>query len=685
MGRLTLGLAHELGLMAAMSTALLMVLLGGEFPPLFWIAALAPVLSMALSRRGIVVPGVSGTLLGIGAIGAAVVQVLRGGVDAAVFAGGTAILGLTVARLITRRTLAHDQQALLLSLVLVFAGSVLNVGVSYFVGFVAYAICAVWAMSTRQLLAGAEQAGMSVRQTRARDDVITPLFFAASAAVSLAVLAASLVIFVSFPRVGFGELGFLGRKDSQLPGTVGFGSDPRGLSTSTAVVARLRGVPEERFDQGLYLRGVVYDVVTYDAFSQSTPVTERAPITDSRPGLRQLAQSTPDLGYEIMQWPVAGSILFTLGRTRSALALSGGSANPNRGAGIAGVDRHDQLRSSSPLASPMRVQLFGSIPTASMTTTVAREPPTLSDRDRARYLALPPPDPRVEVARAEMLKGTDDDADTPARVAAVRAHLLGTFAYSLDGAVTGRERPLLAFLLEEKAGHCELFAGAFALLLRSMDIPARVVGGFQGGVWTEDDAVVFQARHAHAWVEWWLDDVGWVVDDATPAATAPRERLGGLDGLVERLRVFWDDRVVDYSLGDQQDAMRKVSKALRGKHLGTFLRVAVVAAVLGVVLVIALRRLRRRRRQVRQGDVLAEAIVSAWERLSEQRAPLTLTVGELVAQHPHPALVEAARDYERTRYGAVTLGADVVDGHLRALKRLRGPRDRVVEGAEKGP
>ena len=66
--RLTLGLAHELGLMAATTMAFLIILLGGEMPPWMWLTAFAPVLSMALSRREVRVPPIAGTVLGLGAI-----------------------------------------------------------------------------------------------------------------------------------------------------------------------------------------------------------------------------------------------------------------------------------------------------------------------------------------------------------------------------------------------------------------------------------------------------------------------------------------------------------------------------------------------------------------------------------------------------------------------------------------
>lgn len=67
-------------------------------------------------------------------------------------------------------------------------------------------------------------------------------------------------------------------------------------------------------------------------------------------------------------------------------------------------------------------------------------------------------------------------------------------------------------------GHCELFATGMALLTRSLGIPSRVVTGFQGGE-SEDSGgdVVLRYQDAHAWVEVWIADRGWVSFDPTPA------------------------------------------------------------------------------------------------------------------------------------------------------------------------
>lgn len=675
---LTLGLAHELGLNVAMTSSLLIVLLGGELPPWLWLAAFMPTLSMALSRRAIHVPAISGTLLGVGAIGSAVIAILRDGLDAAVLAGGVAAVGLLVARLLTRRTLEHDQQAILLSLVLVFAGSVLNLSFSYIVVFVAYAISAVWALSTRQLLAGAQEAGLSPRQARARDDVITPLFFAATGGLALAVLAAAGLVFVAFPRVGFGELGFLGRKASQLPPSVGFGSDPRGLSTSTAVVARVRGLPLESFVDGLYLRGTVYDLVTFDAFSQSAPDTGRATVEDTRPSLPSLARGAgPDVGYDVLLMPVAGPVVFTLGATRSALATAGGGANPNRPQPIGGRDRHDQLRTFAPLASPLRYSVKGDVAVVSRVPPPSERAPRLSAAERARHLAMPPEDLAIRALLDGILAPLPVDADDAARAAAVREHLLQRFTYSLDGVVAGRDGPLRAFLLDARRGHCELFAGAYALLLRMMGIPSRVVGGFQGGALTDDGNVVFQQRHAHAWVEWWHDGAGWIVDDATPAATAPRERLGPVDGAIERLRAFWDDRIVDYALEDQQSALSTIVRALRGRNLGKAFRTAVVIVVVAGMVGWLAQRLRRRRRAAVAGDALAREIVAAIERVSGRRAPTSSTLRELLvvvdAGDARVVLDDAVGVYERLRFGGEAVAPGRVTAMRSVLRGLRPP------------
>jgi len=78
--------------------------------------------------------------------------------------------------------------------------------------------------------------------------------------------------------------------------------------------------------------------------------------------------------------------------------------------------------------------------------------------------------------------------------------------------------PLLHFLLDSKRGYCQHYAGAMALMLRYLGIPARVAAGFTSGEYDRDRKRWSISNHdAHAWVEVWFDEWGWIPFDPTPA------------------------------------------------------------------------------------------------------------------------------------------------------------------------
>ena len=96
----------------------------------------------------------------------------------------------------------------------------------------------------------------------------------------------------------------------------------------------------------------------------------------------------------------------------------------------------------------------------------------------------------------------------------------GSFSYSLD-APGGDQGNLSAIgeFLQTRSGYCTHYATAFALLSRELGLPARVALGYapdptQG----EDGNYVVTMLQLHAWAEVWLDGIGWVGVDVTPAA-----------------------------------------------------------------------------------------------------------------------------------------------------------------------
>ncbi len=78
------------------------------------------------------------------------------------------------------------------------------------------------------------------------------------------------------------------------------------------------------------------------------------------------------------------------------------------------------------------------------------------------------------------------------------------------------EPPLVAFL-KDKRGYCQHYAGAMALMLRFVGVPARVAAGFTSGRWDPNRHEWTVTDHnAHTWVEVFFPGRGWLAFDPTP-------------------------------------------------------------------------------------------------------------------------------------------------------------------------
>jgi transglutaminase-like putative cysteine protease len=147
------------------------------------------------------------------------------------------------------------------------------------------------------------------------------------------------------------------------------------------------------------------------------------------------------------------------------------------------------------------------------------------------YLELPPGfNPRTMQWAAELHQGARAQQDPARLVDIVLDRLrLGGYEYTLDPGVFG---PNTAdeFWFDRKVGFCEHIASAFVVMMRALDIPARIVTGYQGGEYNGvGDFWVVRQSDAHAWAEVWLAGRGWVRVDPT-AAVAPG-RIGSLQRL----------------------------------------------------------------------------------------------------------------------------------------------------------
>jgi hypothetical protein len=100
----------------------------------------------------------------------------------------------------------------------------------------------------------------------------------------------------------------------------------------------------------------------------------------------------------------------------------------------------------------------------------------------------------------------------------------GPFSYDEHPPQIRGMPPLVAFVTRTHSGYCQHFAGAMALMLRYLGIPARVAAGFTSGAYDADRGTWrVNDRNAHTWVEVWFDGYGWLPFDPTPG----RGNLGG--------------------------------------------------------------------------------------------------------------------------------------------------------------
>ena len=168
-----------------------------------------------------------------------------------------------------------------------------------------------------------------------------------------------------------------------------------------------------------------------------------------------------------------------------------------------------------------------------LTGTTSGQAPDLVGR--SRFLGLPAEvDTRIS-GLAEVLTAS---AGTPLEQALLLEGFFrqeGRFNYSVDIDPGHAASDLASWLFEEnsanyRTGYCEQFATAMGVMARSVGLPSRLVLGFTPGDVDEDGLITVREKNAHAWVEVWIDGVGWVSFDPTPRSDGVNPATGAALG-----------------------------------------------------------------------------------------------------------------------------------------------------------
>lgn len=316
-----------------------------------------------------------------------------------------------------------------------------------------------------------------------------------------------LVLFFLFPRIGplwtvplKSHTAQTGMSDRLRPG------DVSQLSQSTEVAFRAKfegGIPAV---SQLYWRGMVMSALD-DGTWRSLRYFE-IPARDRR--APQVQTEGDALRYNIIMAPTQQNWLFALRYARSPKP---------------GVMELNDYRLYSPAIIENEYQYEAQ---SWPDTPIEKE---LSPWRRGIETAMSPTDNPRTRELAESLYASS--ANPREFVAAVLDYFRNeSFFYTLQPPLLGDGDTMDQFLFASRRGFCEHYAYAFAVMMRSMGIPARIVGGYLGGeVNPVNRTVIVHQFDAHAWNEVWFEGEGWVRVDPT-AAVSPDRILYGLERAV---------------------------------------------------------------------------------------------------------------------------------------------------------
>ena len=324
-----------------------------------------------------------------------------------------------------------------------------------------------------------------------------------------------------------------------------------------------------------------------------------------------------------------------------------------------------------------------------------------------RYLQLPERlDPRIgPLATTIILHANASNRYDAAK--AIESYLQREFAYSFEMKASGPD-PVSDFLFNVKAGHCEYFASAMVLLLRTHGIAARIVNGFLPGEYNDAaGAYTVRQQDAHSWVEVYFPETrAWVTFDPTPPAGRTEPVRTGLAAQLQKygeaIELLWFQYVVGYDKQEQRSLATSLQRSVfdYGRMASNMLNMmsrymngnvlAMVAGVTAFALTLLLVFFNKRLwRWTRGGLVRSKADERAYSNVQFYERLVSLMEQRGVARDKHLTPLEFAdtlrsndvmvitRAYNRVRFGGQKLSATERKEVERALFALEGNKEKV--------
>jgi protein-glutamine gamma-glutamyltransferase len=395
----------------------------------------------------------------------------------------------------------------------------------------------------------------------------------ASIGIAFGALAVGAIIFLILPRYSGGYMSALNMQSTMI---TGFSDDVElgeigEIKKNSLVVMRVTVDGGLTAAHGVRWRGVALS--KFDGKRWYNDPHEPTTLTSAADGgwFRLNSQDTPALKtgkqihYTVLLEPIGSTALFFANEVESVRGRFSDDAGRTTF-----VPRHTYLLKDftgsifNPYHTYTRIQYEA--------TSVLPLPPIAAVREagsnypdsiRGTYLQLPALDPRIP----ELAKQIAAREPTPYdKARAMESYLRSHFGYTLDLSGPPQSDPLAYFLFQKRAGHCEYFAAAMAVMLRTQGIPARYINGFQTGEYNDvaGDLVV-RASDAHSWVEAYFPGFGWLTFDPTPPSEEkPDSVFAQLAHYWDWFQLQWSEWVINYDFVHQITVAQNVGRFSRG-------------------------------------------------------------------------------------------------------------------------
>lgn len=278
--------------------------------------------------------------------------------------------------------------------------------------------------------------------------------------------------------------------------------DDKGHRFSNRIVARMRA------DRPQYLRVRIFDL--FDGLHWQTSSDQIIKLSVGYNGV-DLISPEQNTFSELQTYELF--IEYNLGNYIPAAAVP---VKLNFPATAIGIDMFGQLYSPSALKEGTAYAV-----TSQYNKQQGRLFAELDHEPLPSYTQLPAnTDPRIKEMAAGVSEGKASQLDI---AIALEQHLRTQYQYDLESVFTSQNNtPLSEFLFETKNGHCEFFASALAVMLRTQNIPSRLITGFSA---TNKNPLTgyfdIYALDGHAWVEAYVDGQGWVILEPTAYYDGP--------------------------------------------------------------------------------------------------------------------------------------------------------------------